>query len=170
MKKSLITLVTLALVLVNLVLTGVMALRIVPEITNVNNLIGRISQAIDLDIASGDEFTGSSNVSIQNITPWPVPDKLTINLRKDVDGQQHFAVISVTLSLNNNSEKFAEYSDLTPYAGIIENEIISVVSSYTMDELRDDIEGCQKAIRDRLNTLFEGDLVAAVAFSSINYQ
>lgn len=170
MKKSLLTIITFALVLVNLVLTAVMALTIVPEVNNVNSLIGKISEAIDLDIASGDEKTGGAGVSIDSIEPWAIEGNLTINLKRGADGEDHFAVLGVTISKNMKSEAYESYSDLTQYEGVIKGEINSIVSSHTMEEMREDADGVRKEIKDRLNTLFASDLIADVTFSSANYQ
>lgn len=172
MKKSLITLITFALVLVNLVLTAVMALRVVPEVNKVNNLVGKISEAIDLEISAGDEKTGGASVSIDNIEPYEITDNLTINLRRGDDGEDHYAVLKVALSLNKKSEAYAAYNATTigGYESVIRTEINNIVASYTIDEIRSDQQAVMDEIKARLNTLFGSDLVAAVGFSTVNYQ
>lgn len=172
MKKSLLTIITFALVLVNLVLTAVMALTIVPEVNNVNTLIAKISEAIDLDISSGDEINGGANVSIDKIAPYNISSNLTINLKKDEDGKDHFAVLAITLSLNTASEAYATYNadTLITYEGVIRGEINKTVSSYTIEEIKQDTTSVQDDIKSKLNTLFGSDLVAGVSFSSATYQ
>lgn len=170
MKKSLLTLITFALVLVNLVLTAVMALTIVPEVKNVNGLIAKISESIDLDIQAGDEKTGGATFSIESIEPWSITDNMTINLKPGEDGKDHFAIAKVTLSKNTKSDVYEQYGDLTLYEDVIRGEINTIVSGYTVDELKSDTTSVLEEIKNRLNTIFKGDLIADVTFSSINYQ
>ena len=50
MKKNLLTIITFALVLVNIVLTSILTITIMPEVKKVNELVTRICDAIDLDL------------------------------------------------------------------------------------------------------------------------
>ena len=65
MKRSLLTLITLALVLVNLVLTAILAISILPEVKQANNLISKVSEAIDLDAQSAS--SGGTNISLEDL-------------------------------------------------------------------------------------------------------
>lgn len=170
MKKSLLTLITFALVLVNLVLTAVMALTIVPEVKNVNGLISKISESIDLDIQSGNEKTGGSMLSIDSIEPWSITDNMTINLKRGEDGKDHFAIVKVTFSKNMKSDAYENYSDLGTYEDVLKGEINKIVSAYTMEELSADTKGVLEEIKNNVNSIFGSDLIADVTFASINYQ
>lgn len=168
MKKSLLTIITFALVLVNLVLTAVMALTIVPEVKNVNSLISRVSEAIDLDIASGDEYSGGSNVSLENSVPYSPAENLTVPLKKGEDGADHFAQVSVTLYINNSSDSFDSFGagDLSAYDSVINSQITSTLSNYTKEELNDDISKAYDDIKDGLNAMFGNNLISKVEFST----
>ena len=50
MKKNLMTVIILALVLVNLVLTAILAFTIIPQTRKSNQLIDKIASAIDLEL------------------------------------------------------------------------------------------------------------------------
>ena len=67
MKKSLLTVLTFALVLINLVLTGLMAFQIIPEVKNVNALISKVSSAMDLDMKVANAANGNSTVPLENL-------------------------------------------------------------------------------------------------------
>lgn len=169
MRKNLITVITLALVLVNLVLTAIMAVAIMPEINKVNSLVTKISDAIDLDIASNPSGS-SANISMDAVQVQSFENTMTIPLADSGDGKDHMAVIGITLSVNTNSDAFANYSDMTTYEGVIRTEVNNIVHKYTLEELKADIEGVQDEIRDDLNALFGSDLIAAVGFSTVTYQ
>ena len=53
MKKNLMTVIILALVLVNLVLTAILAFTIIPQTRKSNQLIDKIASAIDLELEDG---------------------------------------------------------------------------------------------------------------------
>ena len=92
MKKSLITLITFVLVLVNLVLTIMLTFTILPETKKANNLIGKISTAIDLDLSAG-QSSGGGSTSLENTEPYTMKDTITTNLKSGDDGKQHYAII-----------------------------------------------------------------------------
>lgn len=170
MKKSLLTIITFALVLVNLVLTAVMALTIVPEVNNVNSLIARINSAIDLDIQSGNEHSGGSSYSMDSVAPHSLTDNLTINLKKGDDGEQHFAVLGITILSNTSSDAYENYQDLTEYDNVIAAQVNSIVSGYTLEQMQNNSQEIRDEIRASLNTMFGSDLIASVEFSTATYQ
>lgn len=172
MKKNLITVVILALVLVNLVLTAVLTITIVPETQKANELITKVCSAIDLDLQAGDT-AGSLSIDVVNMVDYAVGEEaLTINLADSGDGQSHYAVISVSLSLDSTNEDFATYSsgDLSAYESVIKNDIISVVSAHTIDEMRNNEDAVKEEILEDLQTLFKSAFIVRVNFSSATYQ
>ena len=64
MKKNLMSVLILALVLVNLVFTAILTFSIVPATQNANKLIEEVAQAIHLELNAG-KNTGQNNVSIK---------------------------------------------------------------------------------------------------------
>ena len=65
MKKNLISVVILALVFANFVLTALLMFSVLPETKKANTLIEKVCSAIDLDLNSG-AATGTSNISIDD--------------------------------------------------------------------------------------------------------
>ena len=171
MKKNLLTLLTFALVVVNLVLTAIIAITIVPEVQKVNNLVTTVANAIDLDLQAAVDADSSESVSLADIYVYDIPntegETLTVPLKKGSDGKQHYALIRVTLSLNMNSEAYTTYQeDLDSYQSIMRSEIIDICTQYTIDEWSADQAGIQRQIRDQLNARFGQGFVASVGFST----
>ena len=54
MKKNLMSVIILALVLVNLVLTAILTFTIIPQTKKSNQLVDQVCSAIDLELESGD--------------------------------------------------------------------------------------------------------------------
>ena len=66
MKKSMLNVITLALVLINLVLTVLLTFSLVSTNNRTNNLIKKVGEIIDLD-AAGNAANGSQTGSAVNI-------------------------------------------------------------------------------------------------------
>ena len=64
MKKSVISLLTLVLVLVNVVLTALLTFTILPQTKQANKLIEKVAGAIELDMSAG-QSTGGSTTSLE---------------------------------------------------------------------------------------------------------
>ncbi len=172
MKKNLITVVILALVVVNLVLTAVLTITIVPETQKANELITKVCSAIDLDLQAGDT-AGSLSIDVADMVDYAVGDEaLTINLADSGDGASHYAILSVTLSLDSTNDDYATYNngDLSAYSSVIKNDIISVVSAHTIDEMRNNEEAVKEEILEDMQALFKSSFIVRVNFASATYQ
>ena len=171
MKKNLISVLILALVLANLIMTGVLAFTIIPQTKKSNELIDKICNAIHLELESGE----SISVPIENIHVHNLVEEFTCNLKKGDDGKDHFALFRVGFSLNTQSEEYgkdgAGVEALTSKETIIRDRINSIVSQYTIDEFN--AEGnyaVKQAILKEMQSLFGAEFIVGVSFSSVNAQ
>ncbi len=175
MKKNLITVVILALVVVNLVLTAVLTITVVPEAQKANELITKVCSAIDLDLQAGDT-AGALSIDVEDMVDYAVNDggTMTINLADSGDGSLHYAVLAVSLSLDSTNEDYANFGDgagdLSSYDNVISDTIKTAVSGYTLEEMRNDEEGVKEDILEQLQTLFKSSFIVRVNFSSATYQ
>uniref|UniRef100_UPI003FEEC428 flagellar basal body-associated FliL family protein n=1 Tax=Roseburia sp. TaxID=2049040 RepID=UPI003FEEC428 len=174
MKKNLITVIILALVVVNLVLTAVLTFTIVPQTKKSNELINTICTAINLDLEAGKEISDTPEVSPDKIEVYDITDAFTVNLKSNGDGN-HYAVFKVGLSLNTESKSYKTYGGaegLQTKETIIRNEINSLVAGYTVEEFNaNNYQDVKDAILSNLQELFEGpDFIIAVNFSEVNVQ
>lgn len=170
MKKNLITVITLALVVVNLVLTVILTITILPETKKANELITKVCSAIDLDLESG-SATSSANIPIDQIDVYDIEDQQTINLKSSGDGKEHFAVITVSISMDKKNK---DYKDLQPEVEnkveLIKGEINNIVSQYTIDEIKNNQSAVQNEILKDLQKMFGSDFIVAVGFPTAQYQ
>ncbi|MDY3871697.1 MAG: flagellar basal body-associated FliL family protein [Roseburia lenta] len=170
MKKNLITVITLALVVVNLVLTVILTITILPETQKANELITKVCSAIDLDLESG-SATSNANIPIDQIEVYNIDDEQTINLKQDGDGKDHFAIITVSISMDT---KNSDYKDLQPQVeekvNLIKGDINNIVSQYTIDEIKNNQSAVQDEILKDLQKMFGSDFIVAVGFPTAQYQ
>ncbi len=170
MKKNLITVITLALVVMNLVLTVILTITILPETKKANELITKVCSAIDLDLESG-SATSSANIPIDQIDVYDIEDQQTINLKSSGDGKEHFAMITVSISMDKKNK---DYKDLQPEVEnkveLIKGEINNIVSQYTIDEIKNNQSAVQNEILKDLQKMFGSDFIVAVGFPTAQYQ
>lgn len=170
MKKNLITVITLALVVVNLVLTVILTITILPETQKANELITKVCSAIDLDLESG-SATSNANIPIDQIEVYNIDGEQTINLKQDGDGKDHFAMLTVSISMDT---KNSDYKDLKPQVeekvNLIKGDINNIVSQYTIDEIKNNQSAVQDEILKDLQKMFGSDFIVAVGFPTAQYQ
>lgn len=160
MKKSFLTVIILALGIVNMILTAVIVFAVVPTTMRTNELISKVASTIDLEI------NGSPNnkeVSIEDIENYNLSKSLTINLKKSSDNTAHYAVVTASLSLNKKSE---DYSKLQPLVSTNESKINEIIQNefakYTADELYDKKEEIKSNILAAIQGYFSSDFIVGV--------
>ena len=170
MKKNLISVLILALVLANLILTAILAFTIIPQTKKSNELIDQVCSAIDLELESGSNIS----VPIENIVVHNIVDEFTCNLKDSGDGKDHYALFSIGFSINTESEEYDEGAGLealTLKETIIKDQINSIVSKYTLEEFRADGNyAVKQEILKTMQELFGAEFIVGVSFSSVNAQ
>lgn len=170
MKKNFLSLLTFALVLVNLALTAILAIAIVPETQKANELITKVADAIELDLQSADA-NAAQNLPVDQLDPFTFDEDFTVNLKAGEDGKQHMAIVGVLLRLNNKAENYSKLSEqLTNNKDVLRGRISSVLSSYTLEEFQSDEDAVKVALLQALQNEFGSDLIAEVVFTSTMFQ
>lgn len=169
MKKNLISIIILALLIVNIVLTAIMMFSVTGTATKTSALVDNITRALNLELtAKGD--AGASAVPISDIATYDIAE-MTIELQQDTEGEQHFFVGSITLSMNTKDKDYKTYGgDMESRESLIKSEITDVISSYTVEDARSNQDAIKSEILERIQTLFNSEFVFNVAFSDILIQ
>lgn len=173
MKKNLISVLILALTFVNFILTALLLFTVLPETKKANELVEKVCSAIDLELNSG-SASGISDIPIDDVTTFALNggEKINMNLKMTDDGEPHYAVIKVSLSLNTKSDNYKKYSPevLKTKEEIIRNNVIQIVGDYTLEQLSQDSTVVQNAILKDMQGMFGSDYVVGVNFSDMTYQ
>ena len=171
MKKNLMSVVILALVLVNLILTAILTITVLPETKKANELITQVCGAINLELESGSVTSDASSVPIDKLATYDISDSMTINLKDSGDGKDHYAVITVSLFMNKDSKGYKSFGEsMEEKKNLVMSEITSVVSGFTYDEFKSDQQGVQDAIVADLQKLFDSDFIVSVGFPTVTCQ
>ena len=109
MKKNLISVIILALLIVNIVLTAIMMFSVVGASKKTAALVDNIATAINLELASGTRGPDEV-VSMADTETYSFADNMTIPLKKaEGDDKDHYCVVAITLSINTKADGYKEY-------------------------------------------------------------
>lgn len=173
MKRNLLSILILALLIVNIALTAVMMFSVTSASKKTAKLVDGIAAALDLEVSGGTvaESSTGADVAMTDIAVYSISDSMTIPLKDGEDGEGHFCMVSVSFSINMKSDGFKTYgSDLSAQESLIKSEINSVIGSYTMEEAKGNQERLKKEILERVQALYNSDFIFNVSFSDIIFQ
>jgi flagellar FliL protein len=172
MKKNLMSVIILALVLANLILTAILAFTIIPQTQKSNALIDQVCTAINLDLEAG-QNKDTAAVPIENIETYLIEDSFTVNLKDSGDGKKHYALFTVSLSMDKTSDGYKNTGSegLSEKETLIQSEINTIVSSYTLDSFEaNGYQDVKKEILNAVQDMFGADFIVGVNFSSVTTQ
>ncbi|MDD6481921.1 MAG: flagellar basal body-associated FliL family protein [Lachnospiraceae bacterium] len=170
MKKNLISVIILALVFANFVLTAILMFTVLPETKKANNLIEKVCSAVDLDLNSG-AANGTTNIPVDQQEIYKVSEgaDITTNLAKGADNKAHYAVVSISLVLNTKSDNYEKYNQefLKSQDDTIKDDIIKVIGSYSYDDFDTKKDEIRETILGDMQNLFGKDYVVGINFSKM---
>ena len=144
------TVLILALLVVNIVLTSVMLVSIVGTNKKTAQLVDNITTAMNLELTvPGDEET--TNVALTDTEVYNIADSMTIPLKSEAGAKQDYIMFDVSLSINKKHKDYKTYGSsdtLASYENLIKDAITATVSAHTEDECREDMEGLKEGLKN----------------------
>ncbi|ROR30774.1 flagellar FliL protein [Mobilisporobacter senegalensis] len=170
MRKNLLSIIVIALCVINVIFSAVLVFAVVPTSNKTNKLIAQVASIIDLELESPDGE--SSNVSVQDIAIHNIEDELTITLKgNEGDTKSHYALLKVSLSLDTTSK---DYETLSPTIAtnesVIKEIINNVFSNYTASEVVANKEQIKEEVLTQLRDYFKSNFIINVSFSNMLVQ
>ena len=110
MKRNLLSIIILALLVVNIVLSAIMMVSVSSASKKTAKLVSDISALVGIEINGLPESEHTQAVSMADTAVHNVEGDLTIPLKKGEDGADHYAVGSVSLSLDTKNKDYRIYS------------------------------------------------------------
>ena len=171
MKKNLLSILILALLVVNLVLTAIMMVSVTNTNKKTAELVTSIASVLNLELTTpGQEeevYVPMSDIVVHDIT-----GSLTIPLHS-TDGGSHYIIFNASISLNTKGEGYKAYGEtFASYESLIKDAITSAVSKYTVDECNNNLEIVRAEMLKQVKALFgdESGFVYKIAMSDIKTQ
>ncbi len=166
MKRNLLSIIILALLIVNIVLSAIMMVSVSSASKKTAQLVADISTIIGLEIDGLPQSEVSATVSMADTAVYNISEELTIPLKNGEDGKSHFAVGNVSLSMNSTHEDYATYAEtMVDREGLIKDVVFSVIGKYTMEEARENPEQIKSEILVKIQELFGSDFIFSVSFN-----
>ncbi len=170
MKKNLLTVLILALALVNVILSAVMMFSVMSTNRKTAALANQVLAILSLELEQPEEE--EEKVSMADLSFWTLSDKMTIPLVSD-DGKSHYIVFEVAFSMDTTTKGYKKYGadvEAGTYESIIKDVINNTVSKYTLAECNADFDVIKAEILKSVQDLFDEDFIYSVAISGIQTQ
>ena len=165
MKKNLLSIIILALIVVNIVVSVMTMLSVSSASQKTADLVADIATVLDLEINGVEKTDITEGVSLADTTVYSITD-LTIPLKTGSDGAAHYAVGTVSLSIDTTHEDYATYSEtISDYEGIINDIIFDVMAQYTIDEAKENGTLIKNQILQEIQTKFNSTFIYEVYFN-----
>ncbi len=174
MKKNLMSVLIMALVFVNVVLSAVIMMTLVPTAKQSNKLITEVCTAIKLELESGKVYNGNTiPIDQTDMVLITGDDVQTFTLKRGADNEDHYVVTKVSAVLNKlDTDYETKKGQIEGREALLQEIVINTFLRYTYDEIRTDEgqEEIRSDILDQMQELFDSDFIIAITFSETNYQ
>lgn len=175
MKKNLLTIIILALLVVNIVLTAVMMFTVIPANRKTIALVNDIAGVMNLELSNPiDMASASAMVSVDDTVTYDIADQLTISLKKsEGDDADHYVIVSVSLYMNSKDDDYKAYGGeaVAQRESMIKNEINDAIGSYTYEEAQAlGNAGLQDAVLEKIQSMYNSKFIYKVGFRDIMVQ
>lgn len=168
MKKNLLSIIILALLVVNLVFSTVIMISVTSTNKKTAAVIGDIAKILNLELAGTEDEEDGAEVSVKDTAVHDIADQMTIPLKTGADGKEHYALVSVSLAMDMKHKDYKTYGEtIGEKESLIKGEIIDVIGSYTMEELKADTDGAREEILKRVQKMFDSEFIYKVTFRDI---
>ncbi|MBQ1687694.1 MAG: flagellar basal body-associated FliL family protein [Lachnospiraceae bacterium] len=175
MKKNIFTIIILALVTVNVILTAVIMFSTMPAMKRTTNLVQEISQMVDLELEdkNGD---GTQTVSVKDkeihTFKSSKEETITVNLAKGEDGKTHYALLdAVYVTVNSSAD---DYKDLVEILDTKGSNVVSIVTdiigNYSYEKITSEKTEMKEKVVEELQTFFESKSIVDVSFDNLRFQ
>ena len=165
MKRNLLSVLILALMIVNIALTVVMMISVTQTNKKTAALVDSIAMVLNLEI---EKQEAEGPIPISDLDIYPIEGEMTILLKADDSGQSHYAVVSVSIVMNTKDEDYATYQPMVSQReSLIKSEIMEAFGSYTKAEVEADSSIVANDIKQRLQNLFGSKFITDVTFQKI---
>lgn len=178
MKKNLLTVLILALLVVNIVLTSVMMFSVMSTNNKTAQLVNNIATVLELELTVPGEDEEQEPISMADTAQYELSSSMTIPLASETvtteDGttqtKERYIMFEVAILMNTKHDDYKDYEEsIADRETLIEDVITSVVGAHTETECRNNMEGIKAEILEEIQKLFQSDFIYKIAISNVKY-
>ncbi len=171
MKKNLLSVLILALLIMNTVLNTVMMVSVISTNSKTGKLVTSIATVMNLEFTEPGGETAETEVPLSQTDTYNM-EELTILLKPDENGEQAYIVFDMTLAMdtkNKDYKKLGSGETLAEYEMMIRSTVENVVAAHTKAECSSNFEGIREEILEAVQNLFQSDFIYRIAISNVKY-
>ncbi|MBQ9610899.1 MAG: flagellar basal body-associated FliL family protein [Lachnospiraceae bacterium] len=165
MRKNLITVIILAICIINLVFNILLVFVFMPSTNKTNKLITDIAEVLDLEIAS--QSSGETGFDVSNLAAFQLEQGNPINLASDGSDKIHALQYGLTINLDSTANDYQKVNDnLTASTSLIYDLTRDIIANYTYEQVID-VE-VQRQIKEqilvKLKETFNTESIYSISF------
>ncbi|MBO4615856.1 MAG: flagellar basal body-associated FliL family protein [Lachnospiraceae bacterium] len=169
MKKNLISILILALMVVNLVLTAIMMFSVMGTAKKTGALVSNIASVLNIELTPTGTEEEETTVALVDAESVEIPE-MTIALKK-TDDKSHYCLVSAAIYMNTKHEDYATYGTVvSTKVSIIQDIMNTVIGSYTLEEAQANTEAMKAEILKKIQETYGSTFIYMITFSNIMYQ
>ena len=162
MRRNLLSIIILALLVVNVVLSAIMMVSVSSASKKTATLVADIATAVGIEINGLPQADVTQSVSMADTAVHNVP----LKKGEGEDDSDHYAVGSVSLSLDMKHADYKKYSEtMADMDGIIKDIVFAVMGNYTVDEARSDSETIKAEMLAKIQERFGSTFIYSVSYN-----
>lgn len=175
MKKNMLSVMILALLIVNIAMTGFIMLSVMTTNNKTAKVVSDIASALELETGDGtgdnaDMGREAGDIPVSDSAYYELTgdDEMTIALKVGEDGTQHYALVDIVLSMDKTNEDYASYGaseNLNTLKGKIKSIVQNSVGKYTMEEAQTNEDQIKADILAKIQEMYGSSFIYDVSFS-----
>ena len=170
MKKNLLTVLILALLMVNIILTAVMMFSVMGTNKQTASLVGNIATVLNLELNEPGETTAKEEISLKDTATFALGSKTYYLASSGGNENARYIICEVALFMNKKNDDYKVYGEtISEWESDIKNVITSVVAGHTEEECRNNLDGLKEEILEAIQKLFQSDFIYKVGISDVMF-
>lgn len=176
MKKNILSIIIIALLIVDIVLTGIMMISMLGTNKKTADLVSDIAAVLSLEL----DMDGEKEIPMSQQEIWVIEETMTIHLQseaiKDAEGnvtgnKDHYIAFNISFVMDKEGEGYKDYgANIANYASVVKDAITKTVSKHTIEDCRNDFETIREEILEDVCDLFDKEFIYKVAIDGVKFQ
>ena len=172
MKKNLLSVLILALMIVNVAISVITMISITGTNKKTAALVDTIATVLNLELVTDDEGEGPA-ISLADTEIYSIADQMTIPLNTNGESKQTYMICKISLSINMKDEDYKTYNSQTigTYEPYIKQAVEGVISSYDMEYLSNSAnrEEVKKEVLEAIQKWLDSKVVYDISISDVTF-
>ena len=178
MKKNLLSVLILALLVVNIAMNAIMMISILSTNSKTGDLVASIATVMNLELFRPGTETVTRNVPLSQTATYSLNDRLMVQLNHSVDADgkpvgADMVTFYMSIAMDTENKDYAKLGSDETLKGLeieIKDVVASVIQNYTEQECRENFEAIKEEVLYAIQQLFQSDFIYRVSISDVVYQ